>query len=292
MIRFLTEHELTRLKRNFNQILSLKILSLDKNINKFYSGELTLDKAVKTYLHLLNGAFFTGVPTDDAEKMMASYIIKYDKELGEFLKKVEPKCHHYDEDSDYYDDMYEQHEEVCCDILDLFSIYLGEFASVYTSTAYELVYNFFDDTNFDDKTRELFFYTRKFFIDNSGGSCDADFWYPEYIKDGPSEDVLPEDDQFYEALKCECMTIAITFNKAYVKNDYLTESLNKTIKDGYDGGLMSSLYFKDNNIFFDVTSNLTGDMDYSTFITLTILLYETKKRCLIYDFGKNDSRVL
>lgn len=291
MIRFLDDREISKLKNNYNNIVSSKILLLDKNVEKFYKGELTLDAAIKTYIHLVNANYFNYTSLNDANEIMVNYMSKYEEDIFNFLQKTKPYCNYYEENSDYYDEMFENYEDVVDNITDIMRLTLKDSCLVTRTSLRSLIYDFDDDDLFDDRSREMLFRTRKEILDHIGGFCNAVFWYPDYMKNLPIEERLPDEDDFYDSFQCECSIIAVKFNDpAIIENVYLSRTLNRTIGGkGAGVGINSEIYFEDGTLFFTITSELTLDVDYSTFIMLSIIIYEIKKRWLL--LGKDNSRV-
>lgn len=293
MIRFLDDREISSLKSIYNKIISLKILSLDNNVTRFYNGELTFDLAVKTYMHIINGHYFKhNHLLDHANEVMFNYINKYDSKLGEFLTASKSFCNYYDEDSEYYDDMFEIFESMCESMINVISSYLYGFSSMFVTTIYELLYDFHKDEVFSDEKRKMLFRIRKEMLEYAGGYCNARYWYPESMANATIEEKLPDEDDLHDLFQCECFVIAIKIDESLLSEDmYLTRTFNRSIGHKGEGcGIASEIFFEDNNnLFLTITSELTMNIDFSTCIMLAILLYKTKKRWML--LGKNNCRV-
>lgn len=291
MIRFLDDREISSLKSTYNKIISLKILSLDKNVTRFYKGELSLDKAVKTYIHLVNANYYSKFSLEDTNKVMKEYMSKYSDSFQIFLDEVEAYCDVYDENSDYYDEMYEIFENIIESIMYAFNSTLKEYSSIYVSSIYALIYDFHDDDIFDDETRNVFFRVRKEVIEYAGGICKATYWYPESMKNLPIEEKLPDECDLQDLIQCECNIIAIKLNESFkLTNDvYLTRSFNRVIENsGYGVGIVSECYIENNTFFITLTSEASMSIKYESFLMLTVVIYMIERRCF---FGKNDCRV-
>lgn len=297
MIRFLDNRELSSLRNNFSKLIALKILSKDKNVDKFYNNELNFYNAIRTYLHLVNASCFNKVDIsiEEANEKMLMYLDKYDKELCRIVKKCEKFCIQVDEEEDenIYDNIYDDFQQLSENIIDILNFNIYDFANIEETSIYSLIYDYHDDEIFDDYKRELYFDIRKEILEFAGGYCEAAYWYPDSMRDAPIEEKLPSEDSLFELFQCECTILAIAFNNPYITKElYFATSFNRSIGTRGSGvGILSEMFFNDNNnnLFVTITSELTFNADYSIFIICAILSYKLRKGYL--SFGKASSRV-
>lgn len=291
MISFLDDREVSTLKTNFNKILTLKILSLDKNVDKFYNNELSFDSAIRTYLHIVNASYFNREKLDKANEKMVMYIIDHCEYLGDLVVGCEEYCKTYEEEEYDYDNIYEDFEKLYESVINILSANIYEFAKIDETSVYSLIYDYHDDDIFDDSKRELYFDIRKDILEFTGGCCEAAYWYPEYMRNASVEEKLPSEDELFELFQCECVIMAITFNISYdIDNRYVATSFNRAIGSRGSGvGILSEMYVRKNRLFITLTSELPLDVDLSTFIVVAILSYRLRKEYVSH--GKVNNRV-
>lgn len=285
MIRFLNVGEINHLRRNYNHLLALKIVSKDHNLKKFNSMSLTLDQAIKSYVHLLNLAFFNNMDTTAIDNTMRKYF-EQDKDITIFLNTCEQWCNLYDEDSLYFDDLYDQYLEIVSDIYSFFIDYLGKYYAMDLKDNYELIYDY-NSESMNEEEMKLWFNHRKELIEMCGGFIKARYWIPEYLQNAPTEDILPDEDTLFDALRTESTSIAIAGIKKKSFNNYLVRTFNRTIGARGDGGLYSDCYYEDNNFFLEITCEDCISLQMCNFITIAINLYYLRKDAEFYEKNSN-----
>lgn len=287
MIRFLNNGEISSLRRNYNHLLALKIVSKDHNIKKFNSMSLTLDQAIKSYMHILNLAFFNNMDTTTIDNTMRKYF-EQDKDITAFLNTCEKWCNLYDEDSLFFDDLYEQYLEIVSDIYSFFVDYVGKYYATDLKDNYELIYNYNSESMTEDEMK-LWFRHRKELIEMCGGIIESVYWIPDYLKNVPVEDILPDEDELFDILRTESTSIAIAGIKQRSFNRYSIRTFNRTVGGRGDGGLYSSCYYEDNNFFLEIASEDCVSLKMYNFITIAINLYYLRKDGELYE--KNSYRI-
>ena len=101
MFRYLNRAELDSLKKRLSYLATYKSISIDKNVDKFYNMELSLEKAIKVYSKLLNLSYYTYENTEKIDNVMREYL-KEDEDVTTFLNTCENYCMMYDPDYDNF----------------------------------------------------------------------------------------------------------------------------------------------------------------------------------------------
>ena len=275
MFRYLNRAELESLKKRLCYLATYKSIYIDKNVNKFYNMELSLEKAIKVYGKLLNLSYYTYENTEKIDNIMREYL-KEDENVTTFLNTCENYCMMYDPDYDNYcDTAYDMLEDLYPIIHEFISKLLGKYYFIDIKNIYDILYSFNEEDVFDEKEKKLWKNYRKDLVDTF--AIDEDM-PPDYkyscefnTKNLPLENIS-------DMLRTELTAIAISNVKACEKNLNLYKMFHRTISARPYGGAYSSLgYDNDNNVILDLADEDFINAPMSCFIVIAINIYKMKK---------------